>query len=218
MVLAAALLFAQLAPVAWALPAAIPSRPASITLAAVAADAKFPEASSGTESNPVPTVDLAAAHSAKSAPEAKESVVNGTSTTAPIRSAQNVLSLSSIRIQPIQPDDEHQIIQARPFPSRRTWLALSLVQHGAATFDAYSTRQAISRGAVEVDPTMRPFAHSPGLYAAIQVAPVLLDFTARKMQRSQNNFVRRMWWLPQSLSTATFVFSGVHNLNVKGHP
>jgi hypothetical protein len=46
------------------------------------------------------------------------------------------------------------------------------------------------------------------------VGPVILDYVARRMQRSENNFFRRTWWAPQSLATAGFIFSGVHNMNV----
>ena len=99
-------------------------------------------------------------------------------------------------------------------PSRRKWLALAAAEHGAAALDAYSTRQAIGRGAVEADPMMRPFADSPSIYAAIQVAPLALDYVARRLQRSQNPLLRRMWWLPQSGGTAMFLFSGAHNLGV----
>jgi hypothetical protein len=95
---------------------------------------------------------------------------------------------------------------------------LSLAQHSAAAFDAYSTREAVSRGAVEGDPMMRPFANSPAIYAAIQVGPAVLDFVARRMQRSHNNFLRHTWWLPQSASTGLFIFSGVHDLRVANHP
>jgi hypothetical protein len=218
MVLAVAALFLQLSPVTRALPAAIPSLSANFARTAVAADTKFPDPSSHTATNTTLTPDLATAYTEKKTPSANDPSVTGTANSEPLHSAQNVLALSSIRIQPVEPDNEHQVIQARTSPSRRTWLALSLMQHGAATFDAYSTRRAISRGSVENDPMMRPFAQSPGLYAAIQVGPVLLDFVSRRMQRSQNDFVRRIWWLPQSLGTATFLFSGVHNLNVKGHP
>jgi hypothetical protein len=217
MVLAVAALLLQASLVSQALPAAVPSFSANITRAAVAADAKFPDSSSDVTMNTTLAPDFATANIEKKVPPSNDPSVTGTSISAPLRSAQNVLSLSTIRIQPIEPANEHQVIQARPFPSRRAWLALSLVEHGAAAFDAYSTREAIGRGAVELDPTMRPFAHSPALYAAIQVSPVLLDFVARKMQRSQNNFVRRMWWLPQTASTANFLYSGVHNFNVKGH-
>jgi hypothetical protein len=96
----------------------------------------------------------------------------------------------------------------------RSWLALAIMQLGAATFDAYSTRQAIGHGAVEDDPLMRPFAHSGAIYAAIQVGPVVLDYVARRMQHSEYGMVRRMWFVPQSASTAGFLISGAHNMSV----
>jgi len=83
--------------------------------------------------------------------------------------------------------------------------------------DAYSTRQAVSRGAGEQDPLMRPFAHSPAIYAAIQVGPVLFDVLARHMQRSNYNLERRTWWVPQTASTGMSIFAGVHNLTIRQH-
>ena len=132
--------------------------------------------------------------------------------------AQNSQSLSTIRIPAFEPSKQNGIVRAEYPGSRRAWLGLSLIQHGAAAFDAYTTRAAISQGAVETDPIMRPFAHSASIYAAIQAGPLVLDFVARRMQRSPNSFVRRMWWLPQSVATAGFVYSGVHNLHVAGNP
>lgn len=129
---------------------------------------------------------------------------------------QNTQGLSTVHIAPVQPDRLHSVVVPERYPSRRAWIALSFVQHGAATFDAYSTRQAIAHGAVEDDPIMRPFAHSPAMYAAMQVGPVMLDVLARHMERSNNNFLRHIWWLPQSVSAAGFVISGVHNLHVAG--
>ena len=135
----------------------------------------------------------------------------------PVSVAQNSQSFSTIRI-PEANEKRYPIREAESAPARREWLALALAEHGAAAFDAYTTRQAISRGAVEEDPTMRPFAHSPAIYAAIQVGPVLFDLLARHMQRSHYDFERRTWWLPQSASTGVSIFSGVHNLSVVGHP
>jgi len=131
--------------------------------------------------------------------------------------AQNSQSFSTIRI-PEGNEKRYATREAESVPSRREWLALMILEHSAAAFDAYSTREAISRGAKEEDPVMRPFAHSPAIYAAIQVGPALLDVLARHMQRSQYNFVRRTWWVPQSASTGGSIFSGVHNLSVVGHP
>jgi hypothetical protein len=127
---------------------------------------------------------------------------------------QNSQSLSTVRIPVADPERQRRIYPAESPRLSKSWLALSLVQHAAAGLDAYSTRQAIGHGAVEDDPMMRPFAHSGAIYAAIQVGPLLLDYAARRMQHSEFGMVRRMWFVPQSISTAGFLFSGVHNLNV----
>ncbi|MGA8870542.1 MAG: hypothetical protein WB460_05370 [Candidatus Acidiferrales bacterium] len=99
-------------------------------------------------------------------------------------------------------------------PSRKMWIALSVAQHGAAVFDAYTTRQAVASGAVEQNPLLRPFASSPAIYVATQVCPLALDYAGRRMQLSHNRFVRRMWWLPQSTGAAVSIFAGVHNIGV----
>jgi hypothetical protein len=124
-------------------------------------------------------------------------------------------SLALVQV-PDKSQREHRFISLENSGSRRRWIALAAAEHAAAAFDAYTTRYAISRGAVEQDPFMRPFANSSAIYAAIQVGPVVLDIAARRMQRSQNGFLRRTWWLPQSVSAGMFVFSGAHNLRVAG--
>lgn len=144
------------------------------------------------------------------APSSAETALSPSSFSSVVRSSE---TLSAIRIA--TPESKAlRFVEAKSVSSRRKWLALAAAEHAAATFDAYSTRLAIGRGAVEADPLMRPFAQSPGIYAAIQVAPVALDFAARHMQRSPNGFLRRTWWLPQSAATGMFLFSGVHNLHV----
>ena len=132
-------------------------------------------------------------------------------------SEKNLQAPSAILIAE-QPAKPIRLIPAESAPSRRPWLLLSAVQHGAAAFDAYSTRRAITRGAIETDPLMRPFAHSPAIYAAIQLGPAMLDIVARHMQRSRNNLCRHAWWVPQSASTAIFLFSGVHNFQFTKKP
>jgi len=95
----------------------------------------------------------------------------------------------------------------------RMWAVLAIAQHGAATFDAWSTRHALSAGGrYEADPLMRPFANSPAVYGAIQAGPVVLDYFGRKMSHSENTLLRRLWWVPQSVATVGFLFSGSHNL------
>lgn len=157
---------------------------------------------------------LASNTDAKSQQQVSASVTRSNSLHATLGESANFSALSNIRISDTSQKKIPDLMIVERMPSRKTWTALSLLQHGAATFDAYSTRVAISQGATERDPLMRPFANSNGIYAAIQVAPLALDYAARRMQRSPNNFIRRMWWMPQSVSTAGFLISGVHNLNV----
>ena len=135
--------------------------------------------------------------------------------TVALETPQNSQSFSTVRIPTEQPQ-QYSIREAMTAPSRREWLALSIVEHGAAAFDAYSTRQAIGRGAVEEDPLMRPFAHSPAIYAATQVGPVVFDLLARHMQRSEYPMVRRIWWMPQTMSAGLSIFAGAHNLGGPG--
>ena len=93
------------------------------------------------------------------------------------------------------------------------WTGLTIATSGAATFDAFTTRRAITNsGAVELNPLLRPFAGNASLYAAIQVGPALLDFAGKKMMYSRHSWVRRMWWAPQSASFVTSLFCGAHNL------
>ena len=124
-------------------------------------------------------------------------------------------SFSTVRIPEVS-TKENKFREALSQPSRNQWLALALLQHGAAAFDAYSTRQAVGHGAVEDNPMLRPFAGSPAIYAATQVAPLLFDLMARQMQRSEYPLFRRFWWMPQTLSAGLSIFSGVHNLHLVG--
>jgi hypothetical protein len=93
------------------------------------------------------------------------------------------------------------------------WRGLALMSHGAATFDAWSTRRAITNsGAQELNPMLRPFAGNASLYAAIQVAPLLMDYAGKKMMYSRHSFLRRTWWLPQSASFVSSIMCGAHNV------
>jgi hypothetical protein len=161
-------------------------------------------------------VSLSNTSSGNPAPRSSENAVPKL-TAVSVETTQNSQALSTIRIPEPGTSKAAEVAAAEKRPYTRQWLVLSLVQHSAAAFDAYSTRQAISRGAVEDDPMMRPFAHSGAIYAAIQAGPLMLDFVARRMQHSENGFIRKMWWMPQSVSTAGFLFSGVHNLGVARH-
>jgi hypothetical protein len=104
-------------------------------------------------------------------------------------------------------------------PSRRLWLTLTIAQHSAATFDAWSTRRVISSGqGQEQNLLLRPFAGNASLYAAIQLGPTVLDYLGRRMMRSQQGWARHVWWLPQGLGTALSLASAAHNLRLPVYP
>ena len=93
------------------------------------------------------------------------------------------------------------------------WKGLIIASSGAATFDAITTRYTmVTTGARELDPLLRPFAGNASLFAAIQVAPALLDFAGHKMMFSRHSLLRKTWWVPQSASFVTSMFCGAHNL------
>jgi hypothetical protein len=94
------------------------------------------------------------------------------------------------------------------------WRGLTVMQHSAAVFDAWSTRKSLANGGYERDPLMRPFASNGSIYAMTQVTPLAFDFLSRRMLRSNNSLVRRFWWVPQTAFTAGSVWCGVRNLHV----
>ena len=204
MVLAAvAAIIFQFSPVVQALPSA----DLSSTLPAVKT-----AASSAKSDQPKPAATTSSTNTA--AESSSSSPLPSAFTLASLEgSSQNGQALDTIRVPEVAPAKPVKIILPETHP-RRAWLLLSIAQHSAATFDAYSTRVAVSKGASEADPLMRPFAQSPGIYGAIQVCPLVLDFAARRMERSQNGFLRHTWWMPQAAATGVFLFSGAHNLNV----
>lgn len=99
---------------------------------------------------------------------------------------------------------------------KREWLALSVAAHGGAGFDAWTTRKVLSNvpGAQEMNPLLRPFAGNASMYAAVQVAPTILDYVSRRMMHSRYDVLRHTWWLPQAVSAVVSVASGVHNIGV----
>jgi hypothetical protein len=116
---------------------------------------------------------------------------------------------------PVQPMKPAYIRPRETRGQRVAWYSLMAAGHGAAAFDAYSTRLAISGNyGTETNPFLRPFSHSSALYAATQVSPALMDYIGKRMMVSETRWVRKMWWLPQAAGSGFSVFAGVHNLNV----
>jgi hypothetical protein len=106
----------------------------------------------------------------------------------------------------------------RPVPTPRQeklWYTFMAVSHGAAAFDAWTTRRAVSGGyGTEGDPLLRPFAHSNAIYAATQVSPAVMDYIGRRMMTSTHPSLRRFWWLPQVAGAGISFGSGMHNYSL----
>ena len=96
---------------------------------------------------------------------------------------------------------------------RKLWLALSIAQSSAATFDAWSTRRVVSRGGQELNPMLRPFAGNASIYAVVQVTPLLLDYVSHRMMTSEHGWARHTWWMPQAIGTAMSIAGGAYNLS-----
>lgn len=95
---------------------------------------------------------------------------------------------------------------------QEAFYSLMVAEHGAALLDAWSTRQVLRQGGRELDPLVRPFAHGPALYPALQATPFAVDYFAAKMMRSNHPFLRKLWWIPQVVATSGSVYCGVTNL------
>jgi hypothetical protein len=116
---------------------------------------------------------------------------------------------------PIQPMKPAYMRPRETRGQRVAWYSLMAAGHGAAAFDAYSTRLAISGNyGTETNPFLRPFSHSSALYAVTQVSPALMDYIGKRMMVSETRWVRKMWWLPQAAGSGFSVFASVHNLSV----
>ena len=106
----------------------------------------------------------------------------------------------------------------RPTPTRRQkaiWYSLMAAGHGAAAFDAWSTRRALTANAgTESDPFLRPFVHSNALYAATQVSPAIMDYVGRRMMTSSHPMFRRFWWVPQAAGAGFSLGAGMHNYSL----
>jgi len=96
-----------------------------------------------------------------------------------------------------------------------TWYCLMIAEHAGAALDAWSTRRALSRNfGREGDPLMRPFAHSPTIYVATQVTPLLMDIIGRRAMMSERPWLRKLWWVPQSAMASVSFEAGIHNIRI----
>jgi hypothetical protein len=165
---------------------------------ATATDTAKPESSSLSASAALPAAPTAKVSADNSASVSAEAILPGTG------------------IQPANPPKSALKGFRYETPKQKVaWIGLSVAGHGAAGFDAYSTRQAISGGfGTESNPLLRPFAHSNALYAATQVSPTVMDYLGHKMMTNRRPWVRKMWWVPQAAGAGFSVAAGVHNLSL----
>jgi len=165
------------------------------------------------------TKDSSSAKALPSTPEPKiktDVEIADASIPAPVNAAPAAASIepgsSPLVIRPVKPAFNREYDNRR---QKKVWYALTAASSGAAAFDAWSTRRAISGGyGTESNPLLAPFSHSGALYAATQVSPALMDFIGRRMMTSEHRLIRRMWWLPQAAGTGMSLFAGVHNMGV----
>lgn len=98
---------------------------------------------------------------------------------------------------------------------KRQWLALTILQHSAATFDGWTTRRVVATGlGHETNPFLHAASDSAAIYPTIQLMSLGLDFVGARMQRSSRPWVRRFWWVPQAANMSIHIRDGVHNLHV----
>jgi hypothetical protein len=132
-------------------------------------------------------------------------------------SAKMALDFSSSRALPVAPmirpvaSTKLPESMAKPKANVRQWMLLSATAHGTAGFDAWTTRHNISSGSIELNPLLKPFANSNGIYPVLQVGPTLMDLVGWKMINSKHRVIRRVWWVPQIASSAISLTCGIKN-------
>lgn len=117
---------------------------------------------------------------------------------------------------PVEPVVKKEKFDRNYARDKKIWFSLMATQHSAAFFDAWSTRAAVNRGAQETNPFLKPFANSAAMYPAAQAFPAAMDYVGYRMLRSNNRVLRKLWWVPQTVSTVASFSAGIHNLGVKG--
>jgi hypothetical protein len=136
---------------------------------------------------------------------------------APVPKVDSVAVPAETSVQPFPVSAIKPAVE-RPVPTPRQqklWYTFLAASHGAAAFDAWSTRRAVSGNyGTESDPLLRPFAHSNAIYAATQISPAVMDYLGRRMMTSGHPTLRRFWWIPQVAGAGVSFASGMHNYSI----
>src|SRR5215472_11314628 len=138
-------------------------------------------------------------------PSAPEPKVRSEAEPAPLRLAA----------EPIEPARARARRLGESPRQRKMWYGLVAAGHVGAGFDAWSTRRAVSSGyGQEANPFLKPFANSNAIYAATQVSPAVMDYLGKRMMRSENLAIRKLWWIPQLAGAGMSFAAGAHNMGV----
>ncbi len=97
---------------------------------------------------------------------------------------------------------------------KKMFFSLALLQHGAVAYDSWSTRRLIDAGGRELDPLVKPVASSNALYPVMQTWPLAIDYIAARMARSDRPWMRKMWWLPQTVSAVSSIVIASRNVSL----
>jgi len=101
----------------------------------------------------------------------------------------------------------------------RQIVLLAAGQSAALLYDGVTTRQFLNRGYVEIDPFARVFiGRKPtwGRMAPMGMVQVAAEmWLAERMKTSRNRWVRRLWWLPQTIGTSANSASIENNLRLR---
>jgi hypothetical protein len=184
----------------------------------------FPNSSNASSARSTPAV----ASSDASTPAVKVEKVQLARPDAPIAKNVSAISSNADDASPESSSSESITPGSQPFSNaaikpaihgtyetarqRKIWYGLVAASSGAAAFDAWTTRRAVSGNyGVEGDPLLRPFAHSNAIYAATQVSPAVMDYLGHRMMTSNHQWMRKLWWVPQVAGTGFSLGAGIHN-------
>jgi hypothetical protein len=100
----------------------------------------------------------------------------------------------------------------------RPIVLLGAIQTVALISDGVTTRQYLQRGYVEVDPLTRVLlGRTPtwGRMAPLGAVQVVAGmWLAERMSKSHHVWVRRFWWLPQTIGIAGNIAASAHNVTL----
>jgi hypothetical protein len=96
---------------------------------------------------------------------------------------------------------------------------LMTAQTTAVFADGITTKQSVSRGNVEIDPVTRVLiGRRPtwGRMAPLGAVQVVAEtWLAQRMKTSRHAWIRRLWWMPQTIGIVGNTWGTQHNLSLR---